>query len=154
MVVPEAQTAGVAISIDTLVLIEHSSQTYSVALTSAPVGGDVRVTPSSDNAAVTASPAAGLVFTAANWNQAQNLTVLAVRDVNAIHETATITHAVAGADYASVTAANVVVRVSDTNTQGVTISETALTVREGEVGTYTVRLSVQASGLVTITPRH
>ena len=152
VVVPEAQTAGVAISIDTLALIEHSSRTYTVALTSAPVGGDVRVTPSSDTASVTATPAAGLVFTAANWNQAQNLTVLAVRDFNAIHETATITHAVAGADYDSVTAANVVVRVSDINTQGVAISETALIVREGEVGTYTVRLSVQASGLVTITP--
>ena len=146
VVVPEAQTIGVTISPASLALVEAASGIYTVALTSAPVGGDVTVTPSSDNTSVVPTPAAGLVFTAVNWNQAQTISVLAATDGDTFNDVATITNAVAGADYDGAAAADVVVSVTDTDIQGVTVSKTALTVGEGGIGTYTVALSVVPSG--------
>ena len=58
----------------------------------------------------------------------------------------------AGGDYGSVTAGDVAVTVSDDDTRGVELSATALTVPEGESWTYTVMLSSQPAGPVTVTP--
>ena len=60
---------GVTFSPMTLAVIEGTSNTYTVALTSAPTG-TVTITPSSNNGDVTVSPET-LTFTAADWSTAQ-----------------------------------------------------------------------------------
>ncbi len=150
--VTDNETRGVTISPASLGITEESSGFYTVALTSAPDGGDVTVTPSSDDAAATVTGALTFTATAGNWNTAQTVIVTATTDPDTENETATITHRVDGADYGGVTANNVVVTVTDNDTPGVTISPTTLTVDEGEDDTYTVRLATLPNGNVTVTP--
>ena len=74
-VAPVVITPAVMVSPTTLAVGEGGSGTYSIVLTTEPVGGNVTVTPSSDTNAVTVTPAGGLVFTTGNWDTAQTVTV-------------------------------------------------------------------------------
>ena len=89
--------SGTALSETTLTLAEDGAATYTVALSGLPQT-PVTITPASDNPDVTISPAA-LIFSAANWNVAQTVTLSAVEDDDLIDDTANITHALSGADY-------------------------------------------------------
>ena len=101
----------VALSAQTLPLLEGDSADYTMTLTVAP-SGPVTVTPRVlDNADVTVSGA--LTFTASNWNQPQTVTVRAGHDADDVDDTATVTHTVSGAEYAGVTAGSVQVAVRD-----------------------------------------
>ena len=138
------------------------SATYTVVLTSEPTG-NVTVTPSSGStnvAEVTTSRADDtLVFTANNWDTAQDVTVTGVD--NAVDEssdqTTTISHAVtgaAGSDYASgVTAASVTVTLTDNDSKSVIISKSSETINESGAGnsfTYTIKLGSQPTATVTV----
>ena len=105
---------GVRISPISLRVPEGGEETYTVVLTARP-SGEVTVTPSlaSDDTDVTAG--AALTFTAADWDQARTVTVSAAQDADAANDTATIVHAVSGADYGTneVTAGDVSVTVDD-----------------------------------------
>ena len=103
--------------------------------------------------AVTVEPSV-LTFMAGNWSDAQTLTVSAGDDADSEDHAATVSHAVAGADYGSnnVTAASVAVTVDDDDGRGVRVSERDLDVDEGGSATYTVRLNTAPSGDVTVTP--
>ena len=93
-------------------MVEGSSATYTVVLDSQPTG-NVTVTPAvSGSADVTVSPSA-LTFTPSDWATAQTVTVSAAHDADAHDDTASVSHAVSGADYASVTAHGVSVTVTD-----------------------------------------
>ena len=104
---------GVEVSPSTLTVLEDGSSTYTVVLGSEPTG-DVTVTPSVGGGSgdVTVSPSR-LIFTSSNWDTAQTVTVSAAPDAGA--GTATIEHAVSGADYGAngVTANPVEVTVAD-----------------------------------------
>ena len=66
----------------------------------------------------------------------------------------TLSHAVTGAsEYAAIAAAvpSVSVTITDDDTAGVTVSETSLTIEEGDSGTYTVVLDTEPSADVTVT---
>ena len=121
---------GVAVSKTTLPVAEDGSETYTVVLASEPTG-TVTVTP-----AVTGSPtvtvSGALTFTASDWNQAQTVTVSAAPDADADEETATIEHAVSGADYGTVTAEDIAVTVGDDETvsTGVVLSVAPASVSE------------------------
>ena len=139
---------GVTVSPTALTIPEGGSAQYAVVLTSAPgvvptstperavevtiggVEGDVGVSPKS------------LTFTDDDWDTPQTVTVTAGQDANASDQAATLTHAVAGADYQSggVTARSVAVTVTDDDvlTAGVTVAaETA----EGSPASFTVALT-------------
>ena len=119
------RTQGVTISNAALAVGEGFTRTYTVVLDSQPTG-DVTVTPVSGNpAAATVSPDV-LTFTTSNSRTPQTVTVSGVSQT-AGEGTATITHAVAGADYGSVTAGDVAIRVSvgDIFWSGTMIVETA-----------------------------
>ena len=105
---------GVALSTLSLRVLERNSSTYTVALTSQPTGtGTVTVTPSvSGDPDVTLSPAS-LSFTPTTWHVAQAVTVSAAEDPDETDDEAVIRHAVSGANYGSVTADDVEVRVQD-----------------------------------------
>lgn len=92
-----------------------ASATYSVVLTSQP-SADVTVASVASASGVVSLSPASVVFTAANWNVPQTITVTAVDD--AVHEPAasvTITHQIASADsyFASLEPPSVSVAVAD-----------------------------------------
>ena len=130
--ITDDDTAGVTVSPTTLTVAEGESESYTVVLTSQP-SGNVTVTPSrtgSTDVTVSTSP---LTFTPQNWSTAQTVTVQTAQDADALNDTATVSHAVSGADYGTVTAAAVAVTVSDDETvsTGVVLSVNPATLTEG-----------------------
>ena len=103
---------GVSVSAGKLTVVEGSTATYTVALDSEP-DGEVTITPSvSSGGKVTVSPLS-LTFDATDWETGATVTVEGVEDTDSERESATVDHAVSGADYASITASSVSVRVLD-----------------------------------------
>ena len=142
---------GIELPAGPVALDEEGDATYRVSLSTEPTGEvTVRVTVSG-NRDVTVDPTS-LTFTADTWDNEQMVTVSAAHDDDAANDTAELRHAASGADYARVTALPLAVAVTDNDERGVTVSETALTFREGESATYTVVLDTQPTGTVTVTP--
>ena len=144
-------TRGVQVSPTTLPVAEGGTGSYTVVLNSAPTGAvtvTARVTGSAD---VTASPEV-LTFLAATWDFKQTVTVTAAGDADAVNDTATVSHALAGGDYGLETADDVAVTVGDDDTRGVVVRPTALPVAEGGTASYTVALASAPTGDVTVTP--
>ena len=155
--ITDKDSAGMSISKDALSLTEGQSDTYTVVLDTPPAA-DVMVAISGHSGTdVSLSGETltndALTFTLDNWDQPQIVTVNAGEDDDAADEArVTLSHAVSGAsEYQNVRAADVTVTVTDNDTAGVTISETALTITEGQSGTYTVVLDTQPSADVTVT---
>ncbi len=96
----------------------------------------------------------GLTFTSANWSAVQTITVTADTDVDAVDDTARLTHTASatGDGYDGVTA-QLPVTITDIDVAGVTLVETAGATRiveNGSTDTYTVELSTQPSGNVEL----
>ncbi len=130
---------------------EAAGSSYTVKLATEPTG-EVTVTVSGHAGTDLSLDKTTLTFTADNWNTAQTVTVKADDDADAANDTATLTHTASGGDYASVS--NILpVTVSDDDSRGVVLSETGLTVTEGEAAgsSYTVKLATQPTGEVTVT---
>ena len=119
-----------------------AGDTYTVKLKSQPNGGTVTVTPGSADKGtkINISPAS-LTFDNRNWMNPQTVTVTAIDDPDAAGLVSTITHAVSGADYGDVAAADVTAhvqfsRTGDTGGLRITVGEAAT---EGGAGvTFTV----------------
>ena len=111
--IEENDTPAVTLSTVSLVIADGETDTYTVALDTQP-SGDVTVVINdpTDNTDVTASPGS-LTFTPTDWKNGKTVTVTSVLDHDTDTETATITHTVSGGDYATVTAKNVDVTVTD-----------------------------------------
>ena len=133
---------------------EGSTKTYRIKLLSRGTG-DVTVTPSSANTALSFSPTA-LTFTTANWNTNKTLTVTAAADENTDNETATISYGVSGGNYPAITQ-TLSVRITDTtptlqlSTDPSAVSEgtpISLTVTSDRtlIGPLPVRLTLAARG--------
>ena len=86
-----------------------------------------------------------------DWATAQTVTVKAGKDDNGANDTAALTHTASGGDYAGITA-DLPVTVTDTDTTDIALSETGLTVTEGDAAgsSYTVALATKPSGSVTV----
>ena len=126
---------GVRISPTSLNVPEGGDATYTVVLTSQPTG-EVTVTPSLGSGDTDVTVSAALTFDATTWDQAQTVTVSAAQDADAANDTATIVHAISGADYSanSVTADDVSVTVDDDET-AVTLTVNPAAVAEDGGGT-------------------
>ena len=108
--VPGVQLSTLELSVD-----EGGSNTYGVRLNTEPTG-TVTVTPgASGSTDVTVTPST-LTFTTANWDTQQTVTVMAAQDADGDDDSAIVTHAVSGADYASVVAKDLAVAVVDDET--------------------------------------
>ena len=93
---------------------------------------------------MTAEPES-LTFTTETWNNAQPVTVSAKEDDDdTADEAATVTHAVSGADYEDVTAADVEVTVIDNDDPQVTVSFGASSYTAAEGGTVEVTVELSA----------
>ena len=128
---------------------------YTVVLQSEP-SRLVTVTPVPVPGRATVSPTS-LVFNASNWNQPKTVTVTGVNDeiINDPARIARISHTITtGSDYRLVSSvAHVDVTLTDDDTGRVTLSRNSFTVDEASgSGDYTVVLTVQPSGSVTVTP--
>ena len=151
--VTENDSAGVTIEPTALSVVAGRSNGYTVALVTQPTG-DVSVTISGHASTDVTLSSDMLTFTTGNWDDAQTITVSATE--SAATGKVTLAHAVAGADYASVTAEPVVVSVVAVAGQhptiqvGVTSSTQTLTVPEGGSNSYTLILGSRPTGDVAI----
>ena len=156
--VTENDTAGVTIEPAVLSVVAGRSNEYTVKLATQPTG-EVTVTISGHASADVSlsGPTLSsdtLTFTTDNWDTAQTVTVSAAE--NAATGKVTLAHAVAGADYASVTAEPVVVSVVAVAGQhptiqvGVSSSTQTLTVPEGGSNFYTLVLGSRPTGDVAV----
>ncbi len=145
--------AGVVLSETGLTVTEGDAagSSYTVTLATEP-SGTVTVTISGHDGADLTLDKTTLTFTVDNWNAAQTVTVKASQDNDAANDTATLTHTASGGDYAGITA-DLPVTVTDDDTAGVVLSETDLTVTEGDAAgtSYTVKLATQPTGEITVT---
>ena len=151
--VTDDDTAGVTIEPTTLSVVAGRSNEYAVALATEPTG-DVTVTISGHAGTDVTPDKTTLTFTTDNWDTAQTVTISATQ--NAATAKVTLAHAVAGADYGSVTAEPVVVSVVGVAGQqptlqvGVSSSAQTLTVPEGGANSYTLVLGSRPTGDVTV----
>ena len=139
---------GVRVSLSALTLDEGSRDTYTVELDSEP-SGTVTVMVSGSNADVSVEPAS-LTFTQSNWNTSQTVTVHAAHDADSTDDSATLMLQASGGGYDG-QSANVSVSISDDDMAVVKVTETPLTVPEGESGTYEVVLTSSPAGMATVT---
>ena len=156
--IPENQVTiqvGVTLSRQALTVPEGGSNTYEVVLGHQPTG-DVTVTVTVDDTAnndVTTEEGS-LVFTTANWNEPQTVTVRAAEDDDALTDSnVTVSHTVGGANYEGVVVPGLTVTITENDAVGVTIDPTTLAVTEGDADgvSYTVVLATQPAGNVTVT---
>ena len=92
-----------------------------------------------------------LYFTPENWNQPQTVNVDAMEDVDAVaDETVTLVHEASGGAYEGVTS-EATVTIKENDAPNVTVSSTALQILEGMNGMYSVVLTSQPAGDVTVT---
>ena len=160
MTVDDDETLGVVISPTALTVQAGGSNSYTVVLGSLP-SGDVTVTLSGHEGAVLSLAGIdndnALTFTQDNWHAPQTVSVSA--DAEAQSSTITIEHSVASADdpdYAAAAAPDVAVSVLGAPDTiqiqvGVATSVQELEVPEGGANTYSMVLSHQPSGDVTVT---
>ena len=158
--VDDDETLGVVISPTAITVQAGGSNSYTVVLGSLP-SGDVTVSLAGHEGAVLSLTGIdndnALTFTQDNWNAEQTVSVSAA----AAAQTSTITigHSVTSADdpeYDGATAADVGVSVLEAPSTiqiqlGVTTSEQELEVPEGGANTYSMVLSHQPGGDVTVT---
>ncbi len=156
--IDEDDAVGVSINPTTLTVVEGSSKSYTVELTSQPAG-DVTVTVSghsgSDLGLSGLDANSKLTFTTVNWDTAQTVTVTAAEDDDAVTDAVVaLVHAVASTDdsaYDALADQTVTVTITDDDAVGVSINPTTLTVVEGSSKSYTVELTSQPAGDVTVT---
>ena len=150
--IEDDEARGVTIEPRSLQLDENSAGSYTVVLDSKPTD-DVTVTPSlaGDAASLTVAPPS-LTFTAINWGVPQTVTVTAAPDDDPLDATATVTHAVTGADYGAnnVAAESVAVQVRDDDVREVLLAPTEVFLNEGESTEYTVQLGSLPTGTVMV----
>ena len=150
--ITEGESAGVTVSPTALTLVEGESGDYTVVLDSEPTA-DVTITLGGHSGTDVSVSPASLTFNAANWETAQTVTVTAAADADAVADpTVTLTHTGSGAtEYTNVKGDEVDVTITETDTAGVTVSKTALTLVEGESGDYTLELTSEPTATVTVT---
>jgi alpha-tubulin suppressor-like RCC1 family protein len=132
-----------------------NSDTYTITLTTMPLN-DVAITVN-QGASSTVSPGM-LLFTTANWNTPQTVTVSAVDDaISQGTHTSTISHSIADAvsgqvsAYAGLTVPSIVASISDDDTANFAVSASAITTTEiGGTGTFTVALTSAPTAPVVI----
>ena len=149
--VTDDDAADVTIEPTALSVVAGRSNEYTVRLATEPTG-EVTVTISGDASTDVTLDKTTLIFTVDNWDDAQTVTVEGGQDDDGSADTATLTHTASGGDYANITK-DLPVTVTDTDTADIALSETGLTVTEGDAAgsTYTVKLATQPSDAVIVT---
>ena len=136
---------------------DAGTATYTVTLSKQPAvdvtvkytTGDGTATAGSDYTAKSDT----LTFTTGSWDTAQTVDVTITNDsLDEDDETFTFTLSEPSSGSKLSSSSTVTTTITDNDTRGVTLSETTLTVDEGDSETYTVVLASQPTGNVTVTP--
>ena len=144
---------GVSSSAQTLTVPEGGANSYTLVLGSRPTG-DVTVGVILPTGTDLTLDKTSLTFTMDNWDDAQTVAVTAAEDDDGVTDAGVrLTHTVSGGGYNSTTVPDVEVSITENDTAGVVLSETGLTVTEGDAAgsSYTVKLATQPTGEVTVT---
>ena len=155
--VTDDDTAAIVLSETGLTVTEGdaAASSYTVALATEPSGSVTVSITGHDGTDLSLSGTTlssnTLTFTVDNWDTAQTVTVKAGEDADGANDTGTLTHTASGGDYVTVTK-DLPVTVTDDDTAAIVLSETGLTVTEGDAAgsSYTVKLATQPSGSVTV----
>ena len=155
--VDEDETLSVVLNKSSLTVGEGDTtgQTYTVKLSHQPTV-EVTVTVSGHSGTDLTLTGLGtgstLTFTTTDWETAQTVTVKAGEDSDAGNDSATLTHTAVGGEYTDA-AAELAVTDDDDETLGLVLSESSLSVDEGDTTgeAYTVKLSDQPTVSVTVT---
>ena len=93
-----------------------------------------------------------LTFTTTDWNEPRTVSVTAVEDADEADDIVTLLHVATGAQFEGASA-DLAVTIDDLMDAEIVLSEESLTVEEGarDGVSYTVRLSIQPTGTVTVT---
>ena len=150
--VTDDETAGVTVTPAGLTIPEGGGLAYRVMLTSRPAHDVIIAITHSGDQDIGINDQE-LTFTDSDWNQAQTVAVTAAQDEDARDDTATLSHSVASTDtdYNGITASEVAVTVTDDEMAGVSILPEELTIAEGGSDTYQVVLTSQPTDDVTVT---
>ena len=133
---------------------EGDGVTYSFKLLTQP-SADVIVTiaggtDTEDDIDLTASPAS-YTFTPNNWNLYRRVRISAAHDADLVNGSRKFTHTATSTDANyNGKSETITATESEDDTPSLVLSTTALSVPEGETATYTVELSNQPSGVVTV----
>ena len=147
-------TRDLVLSKSSLNLVEGGSESYTVRLSSQPTG-TVTVAIGGTTGTDLTLDESSLTFTMSDWNTAQTVTVTAGQDDDAENDEATLTHTASGGGYGSVSK-DLPVTVADDDrivgrsTRDLVLSKSSLNLVEGGSESYTVRLSSQPTGTVTV----
>ena len=132
-------SAGLTLSELSLSVPEGRTASYSVALATAPSATvTVAVSRSSGDTDLSVNKSS-LTFTTVNWFVTQSVTVSAAEDDDILDGEATISHTASGGGYGSV-AEDATATERDNDSAGLSFTRTSLTVAEGGMATYKVRL--------------
>ena len=155
--VDDDETAMVVLSLTSVEINEGDTTgaSYTVKLSSEPTATttvEVRGHAGTDLRLSGLSATDTLTFTSSNWDTPQEVTVTAIRDADAVVDSATLTHTASGGDYAGLKA-DLSVLVTENDTPGLVLSETDLTVHEEGATSvsYTVTLATEPAAAVTVT---
>ena len=141
VVVAEDDSQRVSVSAGELTIEEGATASYTVGMDAEPTGTVTVTVEVPEGAELLVSPTM-LTFTPDNWSQPQTVTVTALEDDDAVaDDPVVLIHTASGPDQVDVSDAGVEVSISEDDTQGVELSEQALTVAEGKTGTYSVVLT-------------
>ena len=155
--VTETDAAGLVFSADPIEVNEGDTTgtSYSVRLSAQPLGDGV----GTDSVTLAVSPSAGsrltaiptsLTFNRSDWNVVQTVTLTAPSDDNTANSSGVLTHTASGAtEYVGVTA-NVAVNITDNDVPALVIAASPLSVNEGGMATYRVRLATGPTGDVEV----
>ena len=151
--VVDNDTAGISTTSDAVIAVaEGDAITYSLALHAEPSAAVTVTLSSSDQSALMVT--GSVTFARNAWDVPQEITVTAVHDPDANDEDVSISYVVSGegSGYESVALADQLVRVTDDDAMGVSLSAIGtVNVREGDTGSYTLVLDTEPLGDVTIT---
>ncbi len=132
-----------------LTVAEGGSSTFTVRLSSQPTD-PVTVAITGVSGTDLTLDETSLTFTRLSWSIPQTVRISADEDLDAVNDVVTLPHTASGAEYADVTA-NLFATVTDDDAPGrLLFSPASLTVAEGSSAPYTVRLSSQPTGPVTV----
>ncbi len=150
--VNDDDTEGVTVTPGRLTVGEGGSGTYMLVLTSQPSMAVTIAVSNPDTDAVTVTSTATLTFTEDNWNSAQTVTVMGVRDADENDERVQLSHTVTSMDvaYRAVTAAAVSVTVTEFNLDVDGSGGTANQIDGLMIGRYLFGIRDMASLLDTI----
>ena len=144
---------GVSSSAQTLTVPEGGANSYTLLLSFRPTG-DVTVGVTLPAGTDLSLDKTTMTFTVDNWDVAQTVTVTAAADDDGVTDAGvTLAHTISGGGYGSTTVPDVGVRITENDSAGLVLSETDLTVTEGDSAesSYTVKLATRPSGSVSVT---